>query len=208
MDTGLFRREVDVEMQTVSEEEAGGGRAARRENGSSNADPNQKGATYMTKVLFVCMGNICRSPTAQGVFRKMIAEAGLESVVQVDSAGTHAYHVGEAPDARALQAARRRGVEIGDLRARQVTQDDFRDFDVILAMDWENLALLQQQCPRPHKHKLHLLMRFAGEHDAATVPDPYYGGPEGFNTVLDYVEDACQGLIEVVRKRATMYAAA
>jgi len=194
-------------MQTIRGE-AGGSKTAHREHGAQIAAPHPKGAMYMTKVLFVCMGNICRSPTAQGVFRKMIAEAGLESSVVVESAGTHAYHVGEPPDPRALQAAKRRGVEIGDLRARQVTQDDFREFDLILAMDWENLALLQQQCPKAHKHKLHLLMRYAGEHDAATVPDPYYGGPEGFNTVLDYVEDACQGLIEVVRKRATMYAAA
>jgi protein-tyrosine phosphatase len=162
----------------------------------------------MTKVLFVCMGNICRSPTAEGVFVKMVRDAGLDSVVKVDSAGTHAYHVGEPPDLRAQQAARKRGYDISSLCARQITQDDFRDFDLILAMDWENLALLQQQCPRAHKHKLHLLMRFAGEHDAATVPDPYYGSAEGFNTVLDYVEDACQGLIEVVRKRATMFAAA
>jgi protein-tyrosine phosphatase len=162
----------------------------------------------MTKVLFVCMGNICRSPTAQGVFRKLVAEAGLENAVTVDSAGTHAYHIGEAPDPRAQSAAKRRGVDISDLRARQVALEDFTEYDLILAMDWENLALLQQQCPRQLKHKLHLLMRFAGEHDAATVPDPYYGGPEGFNTVLDYVEDACQGLIEVVRKRATLYAAA
>ena len=195
-------------MQTVKKAEAGGAKSAVREHTLLTTAPHPKGANYMTKVLFVCMGNICRSPTAQGVFRKMVAEAGLEAHVQVESAGTHAYHVGEPPDARALQAAKRRNVEIGDLRARQITQDDFRDFDLILAMDWENLALLQQQCPRAHKHKLHLLMRFAGEHDAATVPDPYYGGPEGFNTVLDYVEDACQGLIEVVRKRATMYAAA
>jgi len=196
-----------MHMQTLRGEN-GGSSSAHREHGAKTAAPHQKGEMYMTKVLFVCMGNICRSPTAQGVFRKMIAEAGLESTVQVESAGTHGYHVGEPPDARAQQAAKRRGVDIADLRARQVTQDDFRDFDLILAMDWENLALLQQQCPKAHKHKLHLLMRFAGEHDAATVPDPYYGGPEGFNTVLDYVEDACQGLIEVVRKRATMYAAA
>ncbi|MFN9209424.1 MAG: low molecular weight protein-tyrosine-phosphatase [Betaproteobacteria bacterium] len=162
----------------------------------------------MTKVLFVCMGNICRSPTAQGVFRKMVADAGIEDMVVIESAGTHAYHVGEPPDQRAVEAASRRGYTIGDLRARQVAQDDFRKFDLILAMDWENLALLQQQCPRQYKHKLHLLMRYAGEHDAATVPDPYYDGPEGFNTVLDYVEDACQGLLDVVRKRATMYAAA
>jgi len=194
-------------MQTVKAG-AGGSKTAKGENGLAKTTPYAKGAMYMTKVLFVCMGNICRSPTAQGVFRRMVTESGLESGVQVESAGTHAYHVGEPPDTRAVQAAKRRGVEIGDLRARQVTQDDFREFDLILAMDWENLALLQQQCPRAHKHKLHLLMRYAGEHDAATVPDPYYGGPEGFNTVLDYVEDACQGLIEVVRKRATMYAAA
>jgi protein-tyrosine phosphatase len=162
----------------------------------------------MTKILFVCMGNICRSPTAEGVFRKAVADAGLNGSVNIASAGTHAYHVGEAPDVRAQQAARRRGYEISDLRARQITADDYRDFDLILAMDWENLSLLQQQCPRAFKHKLHLLMRYAGEHDAATVPDPYYGGPEGFNTVLDYVEDSCQGLLEVVRKRATVYAAA
>ena len=162
----------------------------------------------MTKVLFVCMGNICRSPTAQGVFRKMVVDAGIADIVQLESAGTHAYHVGEPPDARAQQAAKKRGYEIGDLRARQVTADDFRDADLILAMDWENLSMLQQQCPKAYKHKLQLLMRFAGEHDAATVPDPYYGGPEGFNTVLDYVEDACQGLLDVVRRRATMYAAA
>jgi len=154
------------------------------------------------------MGNICRSPTAQGVFRKMVVDAGIADIVQVESAGTHAYHVGEPPDARAQQAAKKRGYEIGDLRARQVTADDFRDADLILAMDWENLSMLQQQCPKAYKHKLQLLMRFAGEHDAATVPDPYYGGPEGFNTVLDYVEDACQGLLDVVRRRATMYAAA
>jgi protein-tyrosine phosphatase len=162
----------------------------------------------MTKVLFVCMGNICRSPTAEGVFRKMITDAGLSELVQVGSAGTHSYHVGEAPDARAQQAARKRGYDLSTLAARQIAQEDFRDHDLILAMDWENLALLQQQCPKAYKHKLHLLMRFAGEHDAATVPDPYYGSPDGFNTVLDYVEDACQGLIDVVRKRATMYAAA
>jgi protein-tyrosine phosphatase len=185
-----------------------GGKGLPASTGSENADPNQKGAFVMTKILFVCMGNICRSPTAEGVFRKLAGEAGLDGGVAVASAGTHGYHVGEAPDVRAQQAARRRGYEIGDLRARQVTADDYRDYDLILAMDWENLSLLQQQCPRAFKHKLHLLMRYAGEHDAATVPDPYYGGPEGFNTVLDYVEDACQGLLEVVRRRATLYAAA
>lgn len=162
----------------------------------------------MTKVLFVCMGNICRSPTAEGVFRKMVRDVGLSDTVKVDSAGTHGYHVGEAPDARAQLAGRKRGYDLAELRARQLTEDDFRDYDYILAMDWENLSAMQQQCPRQFKHKLQLLMRFASEFDAATVPDPYYGGNEGFNTVLDYVEDACQGLLEVVKKRASMYAAA
>ncbi len=162
----------------------------------------------MTKVLFVCMGNICRSPTAEGVFRRLIRDAGLNELVQVASAGTHAFHIGEAPDARAQAAARKRGYEIGDLTASQVKPEDFRDFDYILAMDWDNLALLQQQCPKAYQHKLMLLMRFANEFEEATVPDPYYGGPEGFNKVLDYIEDACQGLLEVVRKRATQYQAA
>lgn len=162
----------------------------------------------MTKVLFVCMGNICRSPTAEAVFRKMVRDVGFSDTVKVDSAGTHGYHVGEAPDARAQLAGRKRGYDLADLRARQLTADDYRDYDYILAMDWENLSAMQQQCPRQYKHKLQLLMRFASEFDAATVPDPYYGGNEGFGTVLDYVEDACQGLIEVVKKRASMYAAA
>ncbi|MBV6303795.1 low molecular weight phosphotyrosine protein phosphatase [Candidimonas humi] len=162
----------------------------------------------MTKVLFVCMGNICRSPSAEGVFRHMVAEAGLADVVGVDSAGTHSFHIGEPPDARAQAAARKRGYEISGSTARLVTPEDFREFDLILAMDWENLSALQQQCPKVYQHKLMLLMRFANEFEEATVPDPYYGGPEGFNKVLDYLEDACQGVLELVRKRATQYQAA
>ncbi|OWT65711.1 low molecular weight protein-tyrosine-phosphatase [Candidimonas nitroreducens] len=162
----------------------------------------------MTKVLFVCMGNICRSPSAEGVFRHMVAEAGLADVVSVDSAGTHSFHIGEPPDARAQAAARKRGYDISGSTARLVTPEDFREFDLILAMDWENLSALQQQCPKVYQHKLMLLMRFANEFEEATVPDPYYGGPEGFNKVLDYLEDACQGVLELVRKRATQYQAA
>lgn len=162
----------------------------------------------MTKVLFVCMGNICRSPSAEGVFRQLVNEAGLGEVVRIDSAGTHAFHVGEAPDARAQAAARKRGYEITPCEARQVSTDDFREFDLILAMDWENLSAMQQQCPKQYQHKLMLLMRFANEFEEATVPDPYYGGPEGFSKVLDYIEDACQGVLELVRKRATQYQAA
>ncbi len=162
----------------------------------------------MTKVLFVCMGNICRSPSAEGVFRQLVNEAGLSEVVRIDSAGTHPYHLGESPDARALAAARKRGYDMTQREARQVTTDDFREFDLILAMDWENLSAMQQQCPKAYQHKLMLLMRFANDFEEATVPDPYYGGPEGFGKVLDYLEDACQGVLELVRKRATQYQAA
>lgn len=162
----------------------------------------------MTKVLFVCMGNICRSPSAEGVFRHLVNDAGLSDVVRIDSAGTHAFHIGEAPDARAQAAARKRGYEITHCEARQVTADDFRDFDLILAMDWDNLSAMQQQCPKTYQHKLMLLMRFANEFEEATVPDPYYGGADGFGKVLDYLEDACQGVLELVRKRATQYQAA
>lgn len=138
----------------------------------------------MTKVLFVCMGNICRSPSAEGVFRHLVNDAGLGDVVRIDSAGTHAFHIGEAPDARAQAAARKRGYEITHCEARQVTAEDFRDFDLILAMDWDNLSAMQQQCPKAYQHKLMLLMRFANEFEEATVPDPYYGGADGFGKVL------------------------
>jgi protein-tyrosine phosphatase len=116
--------------------------------------------------------------------------------------------VGEAPDARAQAAARKRGYDLSSLVARQIRADDFRDADLILAMDWENLSALQQQCPKVYQHKLMLLMRFSNEFEEATVPDPYYGGPEGFNKVLDYIEDSCQGVLELVRKRALQYQAA
>lgn len=165
----------------------------------------KKNAKNMVKVLFVCMGNICRSPTAEAVFKKMVKEAGLTDNVIVDSAGTHGYHVGEAPDVRAQIAGRKRGYDLSELRARQITSDDFRECDFILAMDWENLTAMQQICPPMYKHKLALLMRYATEYDTAVVPDPYYGGNEGFNTVLDYCEDACEGLLEVVKKRASVY---
>jgi protein-tyrosine phosphatase len=138
----------------------------------------------------------------------MIDDAGLGDVVGVDSAGTHAFHVGESPDPRAQAAAQKRGYDLSRHIARQITADDFREFDLILAMDWENLSALQQQCPKVYQHKLMLLMRFSNEFEEATVPDPYYGGPEGFAKVLDYIEDASQGVFELVRKRALQYQAA
>lgn len=161
-----------------------------------------------SKVLFVCMGNICRSPTAEGVFRQMVKDAQLDHEISVDSAGTHAYHLGNHPDPRATAAAAKRGYDISNLVSRQVTVEDFRDSDVILAMDWDNMSLLQQQCPRQYQHKIQLMMRYATEHDEATVPDPYYGGPDGFDTVLNYIEDSCTGLLEVLRKRVLQFAAA
>lgn len=161
-----------------------------------------------TRVLFVCMGNICRSPMAEGVFRHLVRNAGLEEVVKVDSAGTHAFHVGEVPDKRAVATAAKRGYVIEELRARRVKEKDFEDFDMILAMDWDNLALLQQMAPKHYHHKLQLLMRFATDNESATIPDPYYGGPQGFEQALDLIEDACNGLIDVARRRATQVAAA
>lgn len=138
----------------------------------------------------------------------MIDEAGLSEVVSVDSAATHNFHVGEAPDPRAQAAARKRGYDLSGYVGRQITAQDFRDFDLILAMDWENLSALQHQCPKIYRHKLMLLMRFSNEYEEATVPDPYYGGPEGFNKALDYIEDASQGVLELVRKRVLQYQAA
>lgn len=161
-----------------------------------------------TKVLFVCMGNICRSPTAQGVFQSLVKAGNLQDFVVSDSAGTHDFHVGEAPDQRAVTAAAKRGYDLSANVARKIKISDFSEYDFILAMDWENLALLQRMCPRGLQHKLQLLMRFATEFEAATINDPYHGGPQGFEQALDYIEDACNGLMEVVRRRATMVAAA
>lgn len=161
-----------------------------------------------TRVLFVCMGNICRSSMAQGVFRQMIEQAGLQEIVSVASAGTHAFHEGEAPDKRAQLAVAKRGYDITSLCATKVTPDHFAEFDLILAMDWDNHSLLQQMAPRGSAHKIQLLMRFASDHESATVPDPYYGNQAGFEQALDYIEDACAGLLEVAKRRATQVAAA
>lgn len=155
-------------------------------------------------VLMVCMGNICRSPTAHGVLRQRLLAQGVSERVWVDSAGTHAYHVGSPPDARSQAHAQRRGYQFDDLRARAVSDDDFERFDLILAMDWDNLALLQAQCPPHLQHKLRRLTEFCQHHDSPTVPDPYYGGDAGFEQVLDLVEDACDGLIRHLQQRLAM----
>jgi protein-tyrosine phosphatase len=150
-------------------------------------------------VLFVCMGNICRSPTAEGVFRHLARETGMYDRLVIDSAGTHDYHVGEAPDRRAQEAARRRGYDLSGLRGRQVSDRDFHEFDYILAMDRENLASLKRFCPPEHQHKVRLYLSFSGSFPNLEVPDPYYGGHQGFDRVLDMVEDAAAGLLEEIR---------
>ena len=155
----------------------------------------------MERILFVCTGNICRSPTAHAVFRHALRQAGLEHVVTCDSAGTHDYHVGKPPDARARETARKRGYEMEDLRARQITVRDFESFDRILAMDARNLAALKRMCPPPHAHKLALLCDVHTEYAGREVADPYYGGEQGFEEVLDLIETALEPLIERVRQR-------
>ena len=149
-------------------------------------------------VLFVCMGNICRSPTAHGVFKRKLMDAGIAHQVKVDSAGTHNYHPGSPPDARSQIHAEKRGYDLSDLRARQITDNDFVDYDLILVMDWDNLALVQDECPSEHLTKVRRLTEFCLVHDTPVVPDPYYGGTQAFDEVLDLVEDACEGLLRHV----------
>jgi protein-tyrosine phosphatase len=151
-------------------------------------------------VLFVCMGNICRSPTAEGVFRQQVHAAGLDDRFLIDSAGTHAYHIGDAPDPRSVRAAADRGYDLSRQRARKVTTRDFEAFDHVLAMDRDNLRLLVAACPPQHAHKVGLFMAHAADTPSDVVPDPYYGDGAGFDTVIDYVEDASAGLLAALRK--------
>lgn len=147
------------------------------------------------KVLFVCMGNICRSPTAEGVFTKLVKERKLEHRFTIDSAGTHAYHIDEAPDLRAQRAAAERDIQLSHLRARKVVYGDFEDFDYILAMDDDNYSILINACPPAHKHKVQYFLQYAPELTEREVPDPYYGGTHGFERVLDMTEAASVGFL-------------
>ena len=151
-------------------------------------------------ILFVCMGNICRSPTAEGVFRKHVSDAGLDAAIHTDSAGTHAYHSGEPADRRAHAAAAKRGFSLEGIRARRVTDEDFDQFDFILAMDEDNLMVLHERAPDEQRSKVRLFLEFAESRHENEVPDPYYGGSAGFERVLDLVEEASQGLLETLRK--------
>ncbi|WP_037471359.1 low molecular weight protein-tyrosine-phosphatase [Shewanella waksmanii] len=151
----------------------------------------------VSSVLFVCMGNICRSPTAEAVMRAKVVERGVEIVI--DSAGTIAHHQGEAPDPRSMQAGRKRGLSFDGMQARQVVPDDFDRFDLILAADRQNLQDLQRRCPSAHQHKLALILSFADNH-YTEVPDPYYGAGDGFELVLDLLEESCDKLLDKIAK--------
>lgn len=156
------------------------------------------------KILFVCMGNICRSPTAEGVFSTLVTQHELTDYFEIDSAGTHAYHVGEAPDLRAQKAARERGVELKHIRARRFVYDDFEAFDQILVMDDENYQVVEAACPDEHKHKIKHFLAYAPHLNTREVPDPYYGGSYGFERVLDMVEAASEGLLTALRQTGVL----
>ena len=158
-----------------------------------------KWETDLVKVLFVCTGNICRSPTAEGVFRKLVSDAGVGDKIFVDSAGTGAWHVDQAPDRRSQEAARKRGIDLSAQRARQVTTDDFKNFDYVLAMDAANLRILSELCPSDLASSVSLFLDYAPSLKWREVPDPYHGGGRGFEGGLDLVEVASNGLLSHIR---------
>ncbi|WP_394424883.1 low molecular weight protein-tyrosine-phosphatase [Vreelandella stevensii] len=153
----------------------------------------------MKRVLFVCLGNICRSPTAEGVFQQAVVRAGLDDRVTIDSCGVGDWHVGKAPDPRSQAAARQRGIEIGHLRARQLKVSDFHEFDYVLGMDRENLAAMRALQPANSQAQVGLLLDYAGL-PQSDVPDPYYGGDDGFEQVLYLIERASQGLLDELQR--------
>jgi len=151
-------------------------------------------------VVFVCMGNICRSPTAEGVFRHVVKQRNMQDVISIDSAGTHAYHIGESPDSRSQATAKSRGVDLSAQRARKVEENDFERFDYVIAMDRSNYENLKQLATPEQQEKLHLFMDFTNDWDNAEVPDPYYGGGDGFTNVFDMVQSASEGLLDHIIK--------
>lgn len=155
----------------------------------------------MLKVLFVCTGNICRSPTAEGVLRALAARAGLGGRVSVDSCGTHDYHVGDPPDPRSCAHARKRGYDISGLRARMLDRDDFEHFDLLVALDRGHERILKRQAPQAAKDKVRLFMGYVPELRLTDVPDPYYEGPEAFEHALDLIERAAERLLEDIKAR-------
>ncbi len=153
------------------------------------------------KVLFVCLGNICRSPTAHGVFQDLVSKAGLQHKIEIDSAGTGEWHIGKPPDKRAMEAASKRGYDLSPLRARQFKAEDLQQFDYVLAMDQENLQNMlaaKQATPRGH---VGLFLEFDKNSEYTEVPDPFYGGNKGFERVLDLIESASRGLLDHIQKQ-------
>ena len=155
----------------------------------------------MVKVLFVCFGNICRSPMAQGALTRLLEREGLLEQVEVSSAGTHTYHLSSSPDERARRAMQRRGIDIGGISAKRLAPDDFQRFDYLIAMDRDNFRFLQEQCPEELRGKLSMLMDYAPHFHAAEVPDPYYGPEIWFDRVLDMIDAAAEGLLSELRRR-------
>ena len=151
-------------------------------------------------VLFVCMGNICRSPTAEGAFKHVLAERAPDLSIRADSAGTHAYHIGDPPDLRAQRAAERRGIDLSEQKARRVREEDFASFDLVIAMDELNLEVLVELSPPEYHDRIKLFLDYAPQLGRRDVPDPYYGGSNGFELVLDLIEDASIGLLEQLRE--------
>ena len=149
-------------------------------------------------ILFVCMGNICRSPTAEAMLLKKLKDRNLIEKVQVDSAGTHNFHPNEPPDKRSQMHASQRGYDLSNLRARRVVDTDFEKFDLILTMDWDNRTLLEERCPAKYLSKIRGLAEFLQNNVSTVIPDPYYSNEEGFEYVLDLIEDATDGLIKSV----------
>ena len=154
----------------------------------------------MVNVLFVCMGNICRSPTAEGYFRHIVEEAGLSDKIKIDSAGTHAYHIGSPPDHRAQAAASKRGIDLSTLRGRKVENKDFNNFDYVLGMDNSNHSDLQEVAGG-NTDNLFMFLEFSDNFSETEVPDPYYGGDQGFEHVLDLIEDASRGLLNDIKEK-------
>ena len=149
-----------------------------------------------TRLLFVCMGNICRSPTAEGVFAHLVTQAGCADQFELDSAGTHDYHVGHAPDPRAQAHAAAKGIDISHLRARQLSETDFEHFDRVLVMDDHNWKAAQALAPIEYRSRIHRLTEYCQRFKAMNVPDPYYGGDAGFARAMDIIEDGCRGLLD------------
>ena len=189
---GLVGVNESIHKRPARERGTGSGAAA----GAADAVGSEPSA----RILFVCMGNICRSPTAEGVFRDTLRTRAPELHVHVDSAGTHAYHVGEQPDRRACRAAARRGIDLSGQRARRVATADFSTFDLVLAMDEDNFRILSDISPPEYRSRIRLFLEFAPEAGRDSVPDPYYGGATGFEYVLDLVEEASLGLLAYLQR--------